>query len=233
MTKTLLRADREVHGAADGGMASGCAGVPVRQVAALPTPGRRRARRRRGGRRASSRSESAWWKYEAPGSSVTGSLPALMRSGSIASPAAGAGPMPSMPFSVCRMISRSAGRWSATRVGRPMPRFTYEPSGCRARRAARARAARRAARAFADCSWPRPPMNSPVAEPGAFADGDDLVDVDARGSRPPPGRAAPSSTTECDLGDGRGSAAAAMIGPEVAGGLAVHEVAPAGRRGAP
>ncbi|CFP61506.1 Uncharacterised protein [Bordetella pertussis] len=37
---------------------------------------------------------------------------------------AGAGPMPSMPFSVCRMTSRSAGRWLATSVGRPMPRLT-------------------------------------------------------------------------------------------------------------
>ena len=44
--------------------------------------------------------ESAWWKYDAPGSSVTGTLPALVRSGSISSPCA-AGPMPSMPFSVC------------------------------------------------------------------------------------------------------------------------------------
>jgi hypothetical protein len=44
--------------------------------------------------------ESAWWKYAAPGSSVTGILPALIRSGSISSPFA-AGPMLSMPFSVC------------------------------------------------------------------------------------------------------------------------------------
>ena len=70
--------------------------------------------------------ESAWWKYDAPGSAVTGCLPALMRSGSSA-PASGAGPMPSSPFSVCRMISRSRGRWLATSVGRPMPRFTYAP----------------------------------------------------------------------------------------------------------
>ena len=67
--------------------------------------------------------ESAWWKYAPPGSSVTGCLPALMRSES-SCPGAGAGPMPSRPFSLCRMISRSFGRWLATSVGRPMPRFT-------------------------------------------------------------------------------------------------------------
>ena len=33
--------------------------------------------------------ESAWWKYDAPGSSVTGILPALVRSGSISSPTRG------------------------------------------------------------------------------------------------------------------------------------------------
>lgn len=60
--------------------------------------------------------ESAWWKYEAPGSSVTGNLPALIRSGSIASPVA-AGPMPSMPFSVWKMTPDSGGRWSPTVVG--------------------------------------------------------------------------------------------------------------------
>ena len=49
--------------------------------------------------------ESAWWKYDAPGSSVTGILPALVRSGSISSPTA-ARPMPSMPFSVCRTTPR-------------------------------------------------------------------------------------------------------------------------------
>ena len=72
--------------------------------------------------------ESAWWKYDAPGSSVTGILPALIRSGSISSPAA-AGPMPSMPFSVCRTTPASGGRWSATRVGWPMPRLTYDAVG--------------------------------------------------------------------------------------------------------
>ena len=46
---------------------------------------------------------------EAPGSSVTGSLPALMRSGS-ASPSTGAGPMPSMPFSVWKTTPASVGR---------------------------------------------------------------------------------------------------------------------------
>ena len=53
--------------------------------------------------------ESAWWKYDAPASSVTGILPALRRSSSISSPVA-SGPIPSMPFSVCRTIPESAGR---------------------------------------------------------------------------------------------------------------------------
>jgi hypothetical protein len=39
-------------------------------------------------------------------------------------PAAGAGPMPRMPFSLCRMISRPGGMWLATAVGWPMPRLT-------------------------------------------------------------------------------------------------------------
>ena len=72
--------------------------------------------------------ESAWWKYDAPGSSVTGSLPALTRSGSIASPCA-SGPMPSMPFSVCSMTPLSGARWLEILVGRPMPRLTNEPGG--------------------------------------------------------------------------------------------------------
>src|SRR6185295_11084634 len=47
------------------------------------------------------------------------------------------GPMPSKPFSVWRMISRSTGRQLATIVGRPMPRLTYAPFGMsRATRAA-------------------------------------------------------------------------------------------------
>ena len=67
--------------------------------------------------------ESAWWKYAAPGSSVTGSFPALVRSGS-SSPDFAAGPMLSMPFSVCSTTPEPGWRWSATIVGWPMPRFT-------------------------------------------------------------------------------------------------------------
>ena len=37
--------------------------------------------------------------------------------------------MPSKPFSVCKMISRPAGKWLATSVGKPIPRLTMEPSG--------------------------------------------------------------------------------------------------------
>ncbi len=68
--------------------------------------------------------ESAWWKYAAPGSSVTACLPALMRSQS-SRPAAATGPIPSMPFSVCRTTPDSALRCSATLVGWPMPRFAF------------------------------------------------------------------------------------------------------------
>ena len=37
--------------------------------------------------------------------------------------------MPSMPFSVCSTTPDSGVRWSATVVGWPMPRLTYEPAG--------------------------------------------------------------------------------------------------------
>ncbi len=46
---------------------------------------------------------------DAPGSRVMGWRLALMRSGSTASPAA-AGPMPVMPFSLCKRMSLSGGR---------------------------------------------------------------------------------------------------------------------------
>src|SRR5215470_7625174 len=49
-----------------------------------------------------------------------------MRSGS-ASFGPGFGPMPSKPFSLWNTISRPGGMWSETCVGRPMPRFTYQP----------------------------------------------------------------------------------------------------------
>src|ERR1043166_899604 len=49
-----------------------------------------------------------------------------MRSGST-SCGAGFGPMPSSPFSLWNTISRPGGMWSDTIVGRPMPRFTYQP----------------------------------------------------------------------------------------------------------
>src|SRR5215475_63 len=42
---------------------------------------------------------------------------------------AAAGPMPSTPFSKWKITSRPAGTWSATMVGMPMPRLTYQPSG--------------------------------------------------------------------------------------------------------
>src|SRR5450830_1146207 len=36
--------------------------------------------------------------------------------------------MPITPFSLCKIISAPAGKWLATRVGKPMPRFTTAPS---------------------------------------------------------------------------------------------------------
>ena len=57
------------------------------------------------------------------GSAVTVCLPALIRSGSTSS-SNGNGPMPSMPFSLCRVTVTPAGTWLATRVGMPMPRLT-------------------------------------------------------------------------------------------------------------
>src|SRR5262245_59326193 len=66
-------------------------------------------------------------KYAAPGSTVTVSLPALIRSGSC-SPSHGYGPTPRMPFSLCSTTVTPVGRKLGTNVGRPMPRLTYCPS---------------------------------------------------------------------------------------------------------
>ena len=79
---------------------------------------------------------SAWWQKLPPARRVTYCLPALISQGSIWS-FGGAGPMPSTPFSEWKITSRSSGTWSATAVGMPMPRLTYQPSGMsRATRAA-------------------------------------------------------------------------------------------------
>ena len=66
---------------------------------------------------------SAEEKYDEPGNCVIVCLPALIRSAS-SSPSYGNGPMPSMPFSDCRMTFMPAGMKFATNVGIPMPRFT-------------------------------------------------------------------------------------------------------------
>src|ERR1019366_2427475 len=71
--------------------------------------------------------ESADEKNAAPGTTVTVSFPALMRSGST-SLSVGYGPMPRMPFSDWRMTSMPFGMKFETSVGMPMPRFTYIPS---------------------------------------------------------------------------------------------------------
>ena len=52
--------------------------------------------------------ESALEKYAVPRISVTVSLPALIRSGSIWA-SVGYGPMPSIPFSLCRTTSTPFG----------------------------------------------------------------------------------------------------------------------------
>ena len=72
--------------------------------------------------------ESAESKKAAPGITVTGFLPAVVKSKS-SSPAAASGPMPRMPFSEWKMICRSGTMWLATLSGMPMPRFTVAPSG--------------------------------------------------------------------------------------------------------
>src|SRR5690606_29327213 len=80
--------------------------------------------------------ESAWWKNTVPGWIAMASLPALIMSQS-SSPAGAACQRPSTPFSLCRKMSLSRGKWLAISVGRPMPRFTWAPSGMsRATRAA-------------------------------------------------------------------------------------------------
>src|SRR6266496_861881 len=71
--------------------------------------------------------EVAESKNEAPGRTVTVSLPALIRSGSTWS-SVGYGPTPRMPFSDCSTTCTPSGTWFGTRVGSPMPRLTYCPS---------------------------------------------------------------------------------------------------------
>ncbi|KAG1369003.1 hypothetical protein G6F59_018754 [Rhizopus arrhizus] len=67
--------------------------------------------------------ESADEKIDEPGNVVTVCLPALIRSASTSS-SVGNGPMPSRPFSDCSHTSTPLGTWLATRVGKPIPRFT-------------------------------------------------------------------------------------------------------------
>ncbi len=71
--------------------------------------------------------ERAESKKAAPGSTVTVSLPALIKSGSTSS-SAGYGPTPRIPFSDWSVTCTPAGRWFGMSVGRPMPRLTYSPS---------------------------------------------------------------------------------------------------------
>jgi hypothetical protein len=58
------------------------------------------------------------------GRAVTVCLPALTRSGST-SASVGCVPMPGIPFSDCNVTSIPSGMKLETRVGMPIPRFTY------------------------------------------------------------------------------------------------------------
>jgi hypothetical protein len=71
--------------------------------------------------------ESEESKYDAPDSTVTVSLPALMRLASMVA-SVGYGPVPRMPFSEWRTTRTSAVRYPGIIVGKPIPRLTYSPS---------------------------------------------------------------------------------------------------------
>ena len=183
--------------------------------------------------------ESAWWKYAAPGSSVTACLPALMRSGSTCA-ASGAWPMPSIPFSVCRMISRSVGqevrherRGADPEVdvralgdvgGDALREFVAADARGHWSTSGRCEVARRR-------SGERPALEVDAAderaavEPGALPDRDDAVDEDA-GCHDGLGVERPERHDLVDLHDRRGRGRR-HDRPEVARRLAVDEVAPA------
>src|SRR5690606_33491191 len=157
-----------------------------------------------------------------------------MRSGSTRS-GAGLGPIASIPFSVCRVVSRPSGGKSARRVGAPMPRLTTAPSGmsCAMRRARSSRLMRVAMSVLlaGGGGLERGALHGDAAdelavlEPRAGPDLDDAVDVDAGGDdRLGVERAERHDLV--DLHDGRGGGAR-HDGSEVARGLAVDEVAPA------
>src|SRR3954468_19478325 len=83
--------------------------------------------------------------------------------------------MPRIPFSLCRKISRPAGRWLATRVGNPMPRLTYAPSGMS--RATRSASSSRVRLFMPPSPRPPPPPPPPDRAPPPHEDagrGDDL-----------------------------------------------------------
>ena len=122
-----LGAGGEVHGAAHRG-GGVVLDVPSWRCRRSPPPGRRRARTGPDGRRGSWRSCRRGGRSCRRARRVTYCLPALISQGSILS-FSGAGPMPSTPFSEWKITSRSSGTWSATAVGMPMPRLTYQPSG--------------------------------------------------------------------------------------------------------
>ena len=120
------RADEQVHRPADA--EDRAAGQrPVGDPAAGVDLQRAQDRGRRRGRRGSARRTPSSRSTTRPGSEVIGSLPALTSAGSI-SPSAGAGPTPSIPFSVCSTTPLPSPRKSATSVGIPMPRLTTSPS---------------------------------------------------------------------------------------------------------
>ena len=218
-----LGADREVHRAADGGNRVRRAGVPVGEVAARPTPGTRRARRSRDGRRASSRTSRRGGRYAPPGSSVTGCLPALMRSGS-SSPGAGAGPMPSTPFSLCRKISRSLRQVVGDQRRQADAEVHVGAVGDVARDARGHLVAAESLHRRASLGrLARPRFARP--RPTGAADRDDALDEDARRDD----RLGIERAERHDLAhlDDRALRRRGHDRPEVARGLAVDEVAPA------
>src|SRR4051794_10475860 len=130
--------------------------------------------------------------------------------------------MPSSPFSLCRKISRSFGRWFATSVGRPMPRFTYEPSEM-------SRATRAAIWSRVSFCMTAPLRSGDLAEagrPGRGArDANDALHEDAR--RDDRFRVELAERDDVVHRRDRGLRRHRHDRPEVARGLAVDQVAPA------
>src|ERR1700743_75312 len=168
-------------------------------------------------------------KYAAPGNAVTVSLPALIRSASRSS-RLGYGPTPRMPFSECRTTVTPSGMWFGIRVGIPMPRLTYWPSS----NSAATRAAipslvqlicRHSSSSLRSASSPvRSRLHRLLLDPfGGIGHVYHSLHENARGVHGG-GVNLSGFDEEFHLGDGDPSGGCALR-VEVAGGLAVHQVA--------